>query len=214
MPTNNVLKSSVKLASKSRVKAKKAVSASGYGSCKKKTGYGFKKKSGHGCKPAKKVCKKVKYVCKPVAKKRGKRIVRRSAFRAVANAVQAVPADTLATRVAFGQEIFDLGGEYNPATSTFRAKQNGVYTFFASVFFVAAPEPADEVEVTIVIRVNNETAFGDTETLPFRRGVIDTSGIVNLRRGDEVQVLFFSSAAGFIQANVGTHFDGALTRLT
>lgn len=219
----------------------------GNGSCKKKTGYGYKKKS--ACKPVKPVCKPVKPVCRPVkpvckpvksvcrpvkpvckpvkpvcrpvkpvckpVKHFGqscfKKVVRKSAFRANASQAQAIAAATL-TQVAFNQEIFDLGREYNPATSTFRAKQGGVYTFFASVFYTAADPDAGPVEVTIVITVNGITAFGDTETLAFSSGVIDTSGIVNLRRGDDVQVRFIASSAGTISNNAGTHFDGALTR--
>ncbi|GLX71174.1 C1q-like domain-containing protein [Paenibacillus glycanilyticus] len=183
-------------------RTKSSAKTSGYGSCKRKYS--------HSCKSAKKSCKTVKYVCKPVVKKKCKKVVRKSAFRANANQVQSIPAATL-VQVAFGQEVFDLGREYNPVTSTFQAKQSGIYTFFASVYFsfaVAAP-----VEVTVVLRVNGQTAFGDTETLSFD-GVIDTSGIVSLRRGDNVTVEFISSSAGSIIPNAGTHFDGALTRAT
>jgi hypothetical protein len=248
------IKSSVKSASKGSVKAKKAVSTSGYGygSCEKKTGYGSskkkwygssKKKSGYGCKknsgyggkqeksdhgckhvksdcgctPVKKVCKPVKYVCKPVksvSKKTCKRaaVARRSAFRAVSAAPQAVAA-IAGTQVIFGLEQFDLGGEYSPLTSTFRPRQNGIYTFVASVFFTAT-ELADTPIVFLTITVNNNVVAAETATLASRQVTLDVTTIVRLRSGDAVRVEFGTNQAGVISFGQVTHFEGVLNRVT
>lgn len=198
-----------------------------HGSSKMKSGYGCKSaKSDHGCKhaksdcgckPKKKVCKTVKYVCKPVksvSKNTGKKAVvaRRSAFRAVNAANQPITVGTR-VQVAFGQEQFDLGGEYNPATSTFTARQSGVYTFIASVLFRPDPITAAS-QVALAITVNNVIVATEAATFATGDGTLDTSTIVKLRRGDDVRVIFTSNQAGSIVFSEATHFEGVLNRAT
>ncbi|WP_284242087.1 C1q-like domain-containing protein [Paenibacillus glycanilyticus] len=222
-------KQAVRIAAKGSVKANKAVRTSGYGhgsctkkcghgsskyggSSTKKSGYGCKKKSEYGYKTEKKVCKTVKYVCKPVSKKTCKKAVvaRKSAFRAVSAIAQSVIAGAT-VQVNYGIEQYDLGREYNPATSTFRPKQSGIYSFIASVFFTSTNDPAS---FGLAITVNGVPVATETTSSASGGVTLDVSTIVKLRSGDDVQVEFFTSLAGSIVPSSATHFEGVLNRIT
>ncbi|SFD67712.1 C1q domain-containing protein [Paenibacillus catalpae] len=187
----------IKAAAKGSVKTKKVVSTSGYGLGSSK------KKSGYGCKPAKAVSKPVKSVAIKSCKKRS----RKSAFRALANQTQPIPASTF-IQIEFSQEQFDLGREYNPATSTFRAKRSGIYTFVASVLFNITPTAASSV--ILFITVNNDPVAVKSGG----GGFIDITTIVKLKNGDDVQVRFLSEQPGEIIADGATRFEGVLNRVT
>lgn len=149
----------------------------------------------------KRVCKKP--VCKTIIK-------RRSAFRAISNTTQPIPAgDITFPQVQYGMQELDLGNEYNPATSTFIPKRSGVYSLFASVEFFPA---SVGIRLTLVleIRVNNVPKIRDVEEFLTDRAAIDASGIVPLQAGDEVRVFaFVGGGSGSVQSGVGTRFEGA-----
>ncbi|RCW45525.1 hypothetical protein [Paenibacillus prosopidis] len=152
----------------------------------------------------KRVCKKrvcKKRVCKPFKK---------SAFRAVSGTDQTLLDDETA-KVRYQVQELDLNNEYNPATSTFRPKHDGVYSLFASVFFEIITRP--EVIIGLEIRVNGAPKISDQEIRALfgpQRGIIDASGIVQLEARDRVEVFAtFIGENAEIQSGVATRFEGA-----
>lgn len=149
------------------------------------------------------VCKKTvskKRVCKPIKR-------RRSAFRAVAGIDQPLLNQTL-TQVQYQVEEFDLNNEYNSANSTFRPRQNGIYTLFASVFFRTVTETS--YTLNLQIRVNGVPRISDQEDYNRTNGIINAGGIVQLRANDRVQVfatVFEKNVE--IQSGLATRFEGA-----
>lgn len=137
------------------------------------------------------------------------RSFRKSAFRTVSNQFQTVKSTTV-PQVIYGQEVFDLGNEYNPATSTFTPKQNGVYTFTATANY--GTEPVTPVTVTLVVLVNDEVQIPVIETLSSGSGIVLTTGVVKLSKGDNVQVVIRVSTDGFISSGTGTRFEGFRVR--
>ncbi|MDQ0114905.1 hypothetical protein [Paenibacillus harenae] len=166
----------------------------------------------------KSACKKTVYkktvlkktVCRQSFGKNGvsKRFRRiNSAFRAVAGFNQEL-LNGVVTNVRYQVEELDLINEYNPATSTFRPKQNGVYSLFASVSFAAATLiPAS---IGLEIRVNGVPRILDQEDFISTRGMIDAGGIINLEARDRVQVFArVDDKSVEIQSGVATRFEGA-----
>ncbi|MGO4110962.1 C1q-like domain-containing protein [Paenibacillus sp. YAF4_2] len=137
------------------------------------------------------------------------RSFRKSAFRAVSNQFQTIISTTV-PQVIYSQEVFDLGNEYNPATSTFTAKQKGIYNFSATVNY--GTEPVTPVTVTLVILVNDEVQIPVIETLSSGSGIVLTTGVVKLSKGDTVQVVIRVTADGFIFSGTGTRFEGFRVR--
>jgi C1q domain. len=133
----------------------------------------------------------------------------RSAFRATSNQFQTI-LSTQVPQVIYSQEEFDYGKEYNPATSTFTPKQNGVYSFTASVLYAA--EPVTTVAVTLAVLVNDSPQLSVIQTLSSGRGVVLATGIVRLSKGDKVQVVIQANADGFISPSTGTRFEGFRVR--
>jgi len=137
-----------------------------------------------------------------------------SAFRAVNNAIQTVPANTF-VKVNYQLQQFDLANEYNPGTSTFRPNKNGVYLVSATISF--APNNNNvNYRARIEIRVNGRPAIAiDNDFFgPINFGnVVNVSSILKLRANDQVEVFAQSSTAGFIAVNaageVSTHFEAA-----
>lgn len=137
-----------------------------------------------------------------------------SAFRAVSNANQIVPANTF-VKVNYQRKQFDLANEYNPGTSTFSPKKNGVYLISATISFT--PNNTNiNYRVRIEIRVNGRPAIAiDNDFFgPINIGnVANVSTILNLKAKDKVEVFATSSTAGFINANIdgstSTHFEAA-----
>ena len=145
-----------------------------------------------------------------------KKSTRPSAFRAVnTTAEQSVTADTLVVPVLYPDKIFDLNNEYDPVTSTFTPKQDGVYSIIASVNF--GPVVDGEIvptnyRVLTVIRVNGNPVVADNDffgEIPIGSG-ISVSAILQLATGDEVNVAAVSSTNGVLFANpLGMHFEAA-----
>lgn len=139
-----------------------------------------------------------------------------SAFRAVnASFEQSVTADVLVVPVQYPDVIFDLNNEYNPATSTFTPKIDGIYSVIAMVNFgpvingVIVPT---NYRVLTVIRVNGSPVAADNDffgELPIGDAT-STSVILQLSAGDEVNVATTVSTNGVLFANpLGMQFQAA-----
>jgi len=140
-----------------------------------------------------------------------KESVKPSAFRAVNNtAQQIVTADTLVVPVLYSNKIFDLNNEYEPVTSTFTPKQDGVYSIIASVGFGIVY--TINYRVLISIQINGNPVVADNDffgEIPFS-DVTSVSAILQLTAGDEVNVAAVSSANGVLLANpLAMHFEAA-----
>lgn len=156
------------------------------------------------------VCKKTvlkKTVCKQTVCA-GKKIIRRkSAFIAVSGTDQTI-ADGVFTKVDYQVEELDLNNEYNPATSTFRPRQSGIYSLVASVSFTTIT--LTPVRMDLQIRVNGLARISDQENFTPRTGIIDAAGIVQLQARDIVEVFARATGEnGDILRGLATRFEGA-----
>ncbi|WP_242215621.1 complement C1q domain-containing protein [Bacillus cereus group sp. BfR-BA-01383] len=137
-----------------------------------------------------------------------------SAFRAVnVTAEQSISAVTPVFPVLYPDEIFDLNNEYDPGTSTFTLKQNGVYSIIASVAFFPNDVTAN-YRVVINIRVNGIPIVTDNGFFganPVETGdEASVSAILKLAARDEVSISVFSTTNGIILPEPrGTHFEAA-----
>ncbi|MEI5927033.1 C1q-like domain-containing protein [Bacillus sp. TD10] len=136
-----------------------------------------------------------------------------SAFRAVNTSVeQSVTVDVPVIPVLYPNKIFDLNNEYNPITSTFTPKQDGVYLIIASVNFF--PDIVTNYRVLVLIRVNDVPVASDNDffgEIPIG-DVTSVSAILPLKAGDTVNVAAASSTDGTILSTAfafPTHFEAA-----
>ncbi|KQL41165.1 ABC transporter permease [Bacillus sp. FJAT-25509] len=137
-----------------------------------------------------------------------------SAFRAVSNVTQTVPENTF-VKVNYNKKQFDLANEYNPFTSIFRTRNNGVYLVSGTITFFPVNNNVD-YRVRIEIRVNGKPAIAiDNDFFgPILFGnTVNVSTIAKLNAMDKVEVFAQSSIAGTIDTNVdgevSTHFEAA-----
>lgn len=145
-----------------------------------------------------------------------KKSARPSAFRAVNSTVeQNVTANTLVVPVLYPDEIFDLNNEYDPVTSTFTPKQDGLYSIIASVNFgpvVGGIIVPTNYRVLILILVNGNAVVADNDffgELPIGDAT-SVSAILQLEAGDEVNVSALSSTNGVLFAvPLAMHFEAA-----
>lgn len=131
---------------------------------------------------------------------------RKSAFIAVSGSDETLNMGPF-TQVQYHVEEVDLNNEYNPATSTFRPKQAGIYSLAASISFTVIT--MIDVEMTLEIRVNGIARISDREHFIQGDNLIDASGIAKLEARDSVQV--FARAVGnngIIESGVATQFSG------
>ncbi|GHH97948.1 ABC transporter permease [Neobacillus kokaensis] len=117
---------------------------------------------------------------------------------------------------------FDVMGEYDPATSTFTAHQDGVYSILASIGFEPNSTLAPvnfAVEVDIILN-GTDLLTTDLDNVPVELFgvpvVVSTSSIVQLNAGDTLSVQFsaFSREIGFVNGVIlglpfNTHFEAA-----
>jgi hypothetical protein len=139
--------------------------------------------------------------------------MRESAFRALNLTMpQNVSANTF-VKAVFPTEQFDLANEYNPITSTFRPKKDGVYSIIATIGFSPNDQMLDyrtrieiRVKGTTAIAIDNDFFGGNT---PFVNAV-SVSTIYNLEAGDRLEVFVQSSIAGtIVTSEDGSHFEAA-----
>lgn len=141
---------------------------------------------------------------------------RPSAFRAVNRTTpQKVTADTPLFPVLYPDKAFDLNKEYNPITSTFTPKQDGIYLIIASISFFPK-DITTNYRVVINIRVNGipvvtDNAFFGSNPVP-TGDQASVSAILQLEAGDDVNVSVFITTNGMIIAEPeprGNHFEAA-----
>ncbi|MEJ9228923.1 hypothetical protein LAV79_05380 [Peribacillus butanolivorans] len=126
-----------------------------------------------------------------------KKSVRPAAFRAVNTKIpqKVGPADL--TQIKYPEEQFDLNNEYNPNTSTFTPKHDGVYSIIASIGFIS--DVPTDYSVRIFIVVNGDLIVADNdflgEELPIVN-LVSVSTILKLSSGDEVQVFAQATTDG------------------
>lgn len=133
-----------------------------------------------------------------------------SAFRAT-SCGQVVEGE-LVPLVEYGNELFDLGDEYDPATSTFTPIHGGVYSVNASVLFFS--DDVTDYRVLVGLQVNGATVAFDNdfwgESLSAVIGnIASVSAILYLQAGDEVTVFLETTTPGDISSGVGTTFEAA-----
>jgi hypothetical protein len=139
-----------------------------------------------------------------------------SAFRAVnLTDEQMVTANTPVFPVLYPDEVFDLNNEYNPDTSTFIPKQDGIYSIIGSVSFFPN-NISINYRVVINIRVNEipvvtDNAFFGANPVP-TGDQASVSAILQLEAGDEVNISVFITTDGILMAEPeprGMHFEAA-----
>lgn len=151
---------------------------------------------------------------------------RPSAFRAVNSIssvtdIQMVPAGFPVFPVNYRDVIFDLNNEYNPDSSTFKPKKDGVYLIIASITFFPNDSNVN-YRLVLNIRVNGIPVITDDEFFgPNTVGTgdqVSVSGILKLKADDEISVSLFSTTNGsigtvddpnFPVTPRGTHFEAA-----
>lgn len=141
-----------------------------------------------------------------------------SAFRAVSSAVQSVPANTF-VKVQYPNQQFDLDNEYNPATSTFIPKTDGVYLIIGSVGFgpdvITTPYNATiDIRVNGSVSISTDNDFFSEVAPPPAANAVSCSTILQLNAGDVVEVFFSARISGLIiqmdsNNRVATHFEAA-----
>lgn len=135
-----------------------------------------------------------------------------SAFRTVNNtANQTVTADNPVNPVLYRDVIFDVNNEYDPVTSTFTPKQDGIYFINASVNFIPDVIPSN-YRVLVEIYVNGNPIASDNDFFGeiVIGDVTSVSTILQLTVGDKVNISALASTNGIINANpVATHFEAA-----
>jgi C1q domain len=147
--------------------------------------------------------------CFPIAEAR---FIPQSAFRAVNDSFeQRITADTPLIPVQYPNEVFDLNNEYDPITSTFTPKQNGIYSIIASVNF--GPDVIVNYRVLVMILVNGTPVVGDNDffgEIPIGDAT-SVSAILQLAAGDEVNVATVSSTDGVLFVNPpAMHFQASI----
>jgi len=135
-----------------------------------------------------------------------------SAFRAVNNtSEQNLTADEHVNPVLYPDVIFDENNEYNPITSIFTPKQDGIYSIIGSVNFIPDVSPST-YRVLVEINVNGIPLASDNDFFGAIQigNVTSVSAILQLTAGDAVSISCLSSVNGIINANPpATRFEAA-----
>lgn len=145
-----------------------------------------------------------------------KESTRPSAFRAVNNTVhQSFPAGPTPNQIAYPTEIFDLNNEYNPSTSIFKPKQDGVYSIIAGIRFNPDVPTNYSSRILIVVTrgniitdiVQDNDFFGPDVPFP---NILSVSGILQLSAGDKVGVFVTCTTNGvYFPDPTAMHFEAA-----
>ncbi|MED4650703.1 hypothetical protein ABES13_17680 [Bacillus pseudomycoides] len=124
-------------------------------------------------------------------------VVPQSAFRAINETIEQSVGPADLTQIEYPSEVFDLNNEYDPSTSTFIPKQDGVYSVIASIGFL--PEDVISYSVRIFIVVNGNLRVADNDFLGEELlivNLVSVSAILNLSKGDRVQVIAQATTDG------------------
>ena len=134
-----------------------------------------------------------------------------TAFRAVENEVeQKVEANQPVLPVIYSHECVDVNNEYDPDTSTFIAKEDGMYSITAGASF--SPEDGGiGYRVALTIQVNEKPALRDNayfgSSADESGDVSSISALLPLKEGDVVQISMVSTVNGTILPEpISTHF--------
>ena len=131
----------------------------------------------------------------------------KSAFRATSNSSGIFP-PSQNNQVIFEIEQFDIDSEYNPLSSTFTAKQAGVYAFSASVMLRSSPN----TPVRLHLLVNGVRTTGVLQIINPELVTMELSTIVRLTAGSTVNV-FLETSLSIVElvgrASQFNHFEGA-----
>lgn len=135
----------------------------------------------------------------------------KSAFKALSLINQPIPVASTFVKVLFQMEEFDLGNEYNPATSTFRANKDGIYSF--NTGFYLSPTNIDvDYEIAVRFAINGVLVGGEVDYTGFNAAffnIVELNDIFQLKAGDRVEVFGLSTTPGTIVAADGvTRFSG------
>ncbi|MDG5471716.1 hypothetical protein P6709_08140 [Jeotgalibacillus sp. ET6] len=135
----------------------------------------------------------------------------KSAFRALKNAAIPIPTARVNFKVSFNDEQFDLSYEYNRTTSTFIAKEAGVYLFTATLSFDPDDDNVDyEFGMNLVINGASQDVEADyTGFNAVFFNVVDLSEIVKLNEGDTVEIFALSTTPGTVAIDQRSSFAGA-----
>lgn len=135
----------------------------------------------------------------------------KSAFKAISAKNQSIGEPEIGVTVRYGKEIFDLGKEYNPVTSTFIPKHDGVYSLFGSILYKRGSQESDEV--TLLLTVNDIVIFAGGKVIQADREFITAAAVRRLRKGDKVQLSASSHVSGgLILKGCSTRFKGKRIR--
>ncbi|KIL43655.1 C1q-like domain-containing protein [Jeotgalibacillus campisalis] len=135
----------------------------------------------------------------------------KSAFRALKNAETPIPTARVNFKVSFNDEQFDLSNEYNNSTSSFIAKEAGIYLFTATLSFNPTDDNVDyEFGMNLVINGDSQDVEADyTGFNAVFFNVVDLSEIVKLNKGDKVEIFALSTTPGTVTIDQRSSFAGA-----
>ncbi|WP_336786039.1 C1q-like domain-containing protein [Paenibacillus sp. MMO-177] len=135
----------------------------------------------------------------------------KSAFKAVSNKNQSIGRPEFGVTVKYGKVIFDAGNEYNPDTSTFIPKHDGVYSLFGSILYKRGSLKPDEV--LLLLTVNDFVVFAGSKVINSDREFITAAAVKKLRKGDKVKLVASSHVSGgVILKGCSTRFKGKRIR--
>lgn len=139
-------------------------------------------------------------------------LARSSAFRAVNGTIeQRFPAGPTPNPMVFPTEVFDLNDEYDPTTSTFIPKQDGVYSIIGSVVF--GPDILTNYTLRVLIMINGNIAVYDNDffgpEVPVGN-ITTVTAILQLKAGDQVRIFANSLTEGvYFPVPEIMHFEAA-----
>ncbi|EJQ50578.1 hypothetical protein QUG02_14020 [Bacillus hominis] len=124
-------------------------------------------------------------------------LIPQSGFRAINRELEQKVGPADLTLISYPNEIFDLNNEYNPITSTFTPKQNGVYLIIASIGFF--PNVPASYSARLFITINGEAVVADNDFLSEELEIVNilsVSTILKLSAGSNVQVIAQATTDG------------------
>ncbi|WP_201000569.1 C1q-like domain-containing protein [Paenibacillus glycanilyticus] len=135
----------------------------------------------------------------------------KSAFKAISAKNQSIGRPEFGVTVKYGKVIFDAANEYDPVTSTFIPKHDGVYSLFGSILYKRGSKEPDEV--SLLLTVNDFVVFAGSKVIKSDREFITAAAVKRLRKGDVVKLSASSHVSGgVILKGFSTRFRGKRIR--